>query len=256
MATVGESGQMIMPVAPTGNGGFGGLGNDGAWWIILFVIIFGAGRFGGGYGAGNGGGYDPAYAVQAGFNQAALTTGIANVQSAVTNGIAGVNQALCTGFSQAEISANNRQMANMQQNFALQQQFSDCCCENRLAVANLGSQIAQENCADRQAVADALYNITTQINDLRVNMNDQFCQDRLDRKDERIAELERQLNERDRLAANNAMESRILAHNEAQTTALEQYLAPVARPAYIVQNPNCGCNQYGYGYNCPGVIAA
>ena len=35
----------------------------------------------------------------------------------------------------------------------------------------------------------------------------------------------------------------ILANNDAQTNALEQYLAPVPRPAYIVQNPNgCGCN--------------
>ena len=33
----------------------------------------------------------------------------------------------------------------------------------------------------------------------------------------------------------------------AQTAALENYLNPQARPAYIVQNPNC-CNYNGY-YN-------
>ena len=36
----------------------------------------------------------------------------------------------------------------------------------------------------------------------------------------------------------------IVADNAAQTSALEQYLAPVPRPAYVVANPNC-CSSYG-----------
>lgn len=35
----------------------------------------------------------------------------------------------------------------------------NCCCENRLAVANLSSTIAQEACADRAAVGDALRDV-------------------------------------------------------------------------------------------------
>lgn len=47
-------------------------------------------------------------------------------------------------------------MANMQQTFGLSQQFADCCCENRLGLANLGADIAREACADRAAVSDGV----------------------------------------------------------------------------------------------------
>lgn len=250
MASISENGNgMIMPVAPTGNlgGGFGGLGNDGAWWIILLVILFG----GNGWGYNrNGGGNGYGSEIQAGFNQAALTSGITDIQSSLCNGFANVVNAVQNGFAQGEISANSRQMADMQQNFALQQQLSQCCCDNRAATADLKYTIATEACSDRQAVTNALVALTNQMNAGIQALKDEFCTDRLSRKDEVIAELRSQLNERDRLAANSAMEARIIANNEAQTTALEQYLAPVPRPAFIVQNPNC-CQQQacsGCGY--------
>ena len=76
------------------------------------------------------------------------------------NGFAGVNAGVANGFAQAEIAANGRQMANMNQAFAaqtamtqgfngLQSQFADCCCENRLGLADLKYTVATENCADR-----------------------------------------------------------------------------------------------------------
>ena len=206
MSSIGENGNgMVMPVAPTGNGGFGGFGSDGGWWIILLVILFGWG----GNWNGNGNG------VQSGFNQAALTSGINDIQVAV-----------CNGFAQAEIAANNRQMADMQQMFGLQQQFSNCCCENR------------------QSVAELKYDLTNQFNAGIQALKDEFCNDRLSRKDEKIAELIQIINEKDRIASQNAQTAAIIANNEAQTVALEQYLAPVARPAYIVQNPNCCPSAY------------
>ena len=45
-------------------------------------------------------------------------------------------------------------------------------------------------------------------------------------------------------ASQNAQTAAILANNEAQTAALEQYLNPAPIPAYVVQNPNC-CGNYG-----------
>ena len=75
-----------------------------------------------------------------------------------------------------------------------------------------------------------------------------MCADKIDAKNERIADLERQLTMANLAASQNAQTATILANNEAQTTALEQYLAPVPRPAYIVQNPNC-CSQ-NFGCSC------
>lgn len=261
---------MVMPVAPM-YGGYGynnGMGMNGGdgWWIVLLIILLAAGNGFGGRGAGNpgnGGGYD-GMLIQQGFDQAAVTNGIAGVQSSVVNGFSNVQTALCNGFAgvnsnvqngfaQAEIAANARQIADLQQNFALSQQFANCCCENRLATANLAAQITQENCTDREAISNALFAVTNQMNAGFQSIKDEFCQDRLDRKDEKIAELQAINNELSRQASQNAQTAAILANNEAQTTALEQYLAPVPRPAYIVQNPNCCGNNYGYG--CCGSVA-
>jgi hypothetical protein len=64
---------------------------------------------------------------------------------------------------------------------------------------------------------------------------------------EEYADLERQLTMANLAASQGAQTSRILADNAAQTNALEQYLAPIPRPAYIVQNPNCCTNTCGCG---------
>lgn len=69
---------------------------------------------------------------------------------------------------------------------------------------------------------------------------------KIDAKNEKIAELQNQLSMAQLAASQNAQTAAILANNEAQTSALEQYLAPVPRPAYVVQNPSC-CNQNGCG---------
>jgi vacuolar-type H+-ATPase catalytic subunit A/Vma1 len=138
----------------------------------------------------------------------------------------------------------------MQQNFALQTQFSNCCCENRLATANLASDIAREACADRQAVSDALASVLNTMNNGIQSIKDQMCQDKIDAKNELIANLRQQMNMMQLQASQNAQTQALIANNDLQTAALEQYLAPVPRPAYVVQNPNC-CGQNLYnGCGC------
>lgn len=245
--------------AVTGNGGFGnGFGGDGAWWLLVLFLFAFNGNWGGNGWGGNGGGYaGTPYVVsdvQRGFDQSAIMSGLSGIQSSLTsgfvdtasalcNGFAGVNGAIANGFAQSEIAANARQMADMQQAFALQSQFADCCCENRLASADLKYTIATENCADRTALNEGIRDILTSQSNGIQRILDQMCNDKIDAKNERIADLERQLTMANLAASQSAQTAQILANNEAQTSALEQYLAPVPRPAYIVQNPNgCGCN--------------
>lgn len=244
MASISDNG-MFMPVAPTGNSG--GFGLDNGWWIILLFIVLGGWGNGCGYGNGNGS------EIQMGFNQAAVTSGISDIQQAICNGVATVAGAVQNGFAQAEIAANARQIADMQQNFALQQQFNNCCCENRAAIADLRYTVAQENCADRQAVNDALVNLTAQMNAGFQSIKDEFCADRLARKDEIIAELRSQLNERDRVASQNFQTAQIEAGQRALASEIENYVRPQANPAYVVPNPNC-CPNYSYG-SCNRMVA-
>lgn len=235
-----ENNGMYMPVAPAYAGGDGMFGGQGAWWIIILLAVLGWGNgFGGGFGGGNGGGFVGAD-IQRGFDQSALTTGINNIQAALSN-----------GFAQAEIAANGRQMADMNQNFALQSSFQNCCCENRLATAGLQTVIAQEgaatraNCdANNKAIMDKLCQL--ELDGIKQNYEGQL------RALQGQLTAEQNANQALRFAASQgAQTAQILANNEAQTTALEQYLAPVPRPAYMVQNPNCCANNFGYG-GCGG----
>lgn len=237
--------------AVVGNGSNGGFGNwgDGSFWIIvLFLFALMGNGWGNGFGGGSGNTGVP-YGVQQGFDQAAIISGINSLSASQ-----------CAGFASVEASANARQIADMQQAFAnqtammqgfnnLQAAQANCCCENRLAVANLGSDIAREACADRQAVSDALASTLNAMNAGIQSLKDQMCQDKIDAKNEEIANLRQQMNMMQLNATQNAQTQALIANNEAQTAALEQYLAPVPRPAYIVQNPNC-CGGYYNGCGC------
>ena len=230
-----NGGGMIMPVSPMMNGGGYGFGNgDGAWWLlVLFALLAGGNGFGG-YGNGGNVGYIDA-TVQRGFDQASTTSMLGDINSAICNGFAGV-----------EASANARQIADMQQNFALQSQFANCCCENRLATADLKYTIATENCADRYEAANNTRDIIDNANRNNQAVLDKLCQLELDAKNDRIAELERQLTMANLSASQGAQTAQILADNSRQTATLEDYLNPVPRPAYVVQNPNC-CSNNNFG---------
>lgn len=250
-----SNGNMVMPVAPY-YGGYNG-GNDGMfggnwmWFLLIWFAMFGWGGngFGGGFG-GNGGRCCVGSEVQNGFDHQAVMTGISGVQNAVN----AVVPAMQNGFAQAEISANTRQMADMNQNFQIQSALQNCCCENRAATADLKYTMAMEaantraNCdANNQKIMDKLCQL--ELDGVKQNYEGQIrtLQSQLAGAQSEIAALRGDINR-------NALGSRILADNAAQTTALEQYLAPVARPAYIVQNPNCCAPNFGYG-GCGGYAA-
>lgn len=226
----------IAAITEGGDGGRG-FGDGSGWWILLLFILLGGwnGNRGGYGGAGNVGGNELYPWME---NQAAMANGFANVTAAVTN-----------GFANAETAATARQMADMQQIFGLSQQFANCCCENRLGLANLGADIAREACADRAAVSDGVRDILANQTASVQRILDQMCQDKIDAKNEEIANLRQQVNMMNLAASQNLQTAQLLADNAAQTNALEQYLAPVPRPAYVVQNPNC-CQQWqGCGCN-------
>lgn len=285
---------MVMPVAPMGgygNAGDGfGWGGNGAWWLLV-LFLFAANGNGFGWGGNGANGAMPYIMnnttnndVQRGFDQQAVMNGITGISTNLCNGFSGVNQALCNGFagvnatvnqgfSAAEASENARQIANMQQAFAtqtaitgglntLQSQLAQCCCDNRLATANLNSTILSENCADRAAVSDGirdlLQNQTANTQALINSTNaavqgvmDKICQLELDAKNDKITELQNQLSQARFDASQVAQTQRLLLDNQAQTSALEQYLNPAPIPAYVVQNPNCCPNQNYYnGCGC------
>ena len=255
---------MYMPVAPaySGGNGFGNgfLGGDGIWALLIFAMIFGG--WGNGFGGGGFGGFaaDGA-AIYPWMNQAEITTGgfrdqminsnIQGIQSAVTSGFGDVQTALCGGFAGVNASINNaqnaltqqmytNQIADMDRSFAVQTQLSQCCCENRLASANLSADLAREACANRatstantQAILDKLCQL--ELDNVKTQ---------LDAKNDRISELQTQLSMASLAASQNAQTAQLIADNTAQTQYIVNRVAPYPIPAYPVSNPygcNCGC---------------
>lgn len=222
MALDGDNG-MIMPVTPTGfGGGFGnGFGDNGWWIILLFVLLGGWGNGFGGYGNGGGVGFVD-NSVQRGFDQSAIMSGLAgissnvvsgfgDVQTALCGGFAGVNAGIANGFAQMEIANNARQIADMQQEFALQSQLASCCCENRLGTADLKYTIATEACADRAAVTNALENVIANQTANTQRILDTLCADKIDAKNEQIMALERQLAMANLAASQTAQTAEIIS---------------------------------------------
>lgn len=248
------------PVYMSGQGNSGGWDQGNGWWIILLFILLASGNWGGN---NNGFGGTPIVvndsngsSVQRGFDQAAIMGGVNGIQSGVQNlstqlcnCCCDMQQTVNSGFANAETAANARQMANMNQLYGLSSQFADCCCENRLASADLKYTIATENCADRYEAAQNTRDIIENANRNNQSILDKLCSLELDAKNDRIADLERQLTMANLSASQTAQTSRILADNAAQTVALEQYLNPTPIPAYTVQNPNC-CPTNNCGCNC------
>ena len=250
----------VQPMGGYGNGGsFGGAwGGDGFFWlIILFLFAFMGNGWGNGYGNGGGTTY-VANDVQRGFDQAALTSGIngistslcngfSNVQQSLCNGFAGVNGAISNGFAQAEISNNARQMADMQQQFAMQSALQNCCCQQAANTADLKYTVATEACADRNAISDALKDVIASNTANTQAILDKLCQQEIDALKTENANLQTQLNLANLGASQNAQTAAILADNAAQTA---QLLPKAPIPAYVVQNPYAYQNQCGCGCGC------
>lgn len=194
MALTDENGTgMVMPVQPMYGSGYGNgsgfFGGDWAWIILLLLIGGNGWGFGGGFGGGmmpwmmggamNGFGLDYLYPwlnnsqhISDGFRDQQLNTQIGDLRSDVNRGfgdvqlgLAGIGRQICEtgngvtgavrdGFYGAEIAANGRQIANMQQLYGIQSAQQECCCENRAAIADTKYTIATEACATRQANAD------------------------------------------------------------------------------------------------------
>lgn len=239
--------QTIMPVAPFyGNGNDGMFGGNGAWWIIILLAVLGWGNgFGGGFGGNGGGGFFNAD-MQRGFDQSAVVNGINGIQASINgvqnsmcNGFAGVNQGVANGFAQAEIAANARQMADMNQQFALQSALQQCCCDNRAATADLKYTMATEAAATR-----------ANCDNNNQKVIDKLCQLELDGVKNQLAQAQRenvalqnQLNMANLAASQVAQDGRIIDGVYNRLSQCPVGTMPVYGNSPIFScNNGCGCN--------------
>lgn len=219
----GSSG--IIPTVDIGNGGNNGGwgGNMGEWilGIIALGMLGNGGMFGGGFGGGAG---EMAFMypwiangqqeIMTNTNNGFDTLHLSNQVEGVRDGIYSLSNQLCNccsdmqmsmlnSFANVETNANNRQMANMNQNFnnqiatlqgfnGLQKSLDQCCCENRLATCQTQNIVQNEGNQTRFADANNTRDIITNATANTQAILDKLCSLELSAKQDRINDLERQ----------------------------------------------------------------
>ena len=267
----GNSTPMYMPVAPAyGYGNNGGLfGGDmgGGWWFILLVLLMGGGLWGGfggmgGYGGFMNAGLDYMYPwlnnsqhISDGFRDQQLNTQIGDLRSDVNRGfgdvqlgLAGIGRQICetgngitgainNGFYSAEIAANGRQMANLQGFNAI-----------GTGIADLKYTVATENCADRTALNEVIRDIIAAQTAGFQSIKDQLYSDKMDAKNDEIAQLRQEILFARGQASQIAQDSRII---DGVYNRLDQ--CPVSTTPVFGRTPIFSCNNNGgCGCGCGG----
>ena len=127
-----------MPVMPAnGAGDFGASG----WWIILLFLFLGFGNgFGGGFGNNNAAGFANAD-MQRGFDQSSIMNGINSLQSTLS------------GNQMADLNRSFDVQTSIMQGFnGVQQQLSQCCCDNKTATLQTQAVVQNEGNLTRLAI--------------------------------------------------------------------------------------------------------
>ena len=189
-----------VPYPMYGNGMNNGFGGDWAWIILLLLLGWGNN---GGFGGGGNELYpwmNQAEITSDGFrdqmmnsNITSIRDGIGNIATQLCDGFSGVQMSLANGFAGVEQGANARQIANMQQAFAMQSQFADCCCENRLASCQTQNIIQNEGNATRFADANNTRDIIDSQTRGTQAILDKLCSLELDAKNDEIAQLRQEV---------------------------------------------------------------
>ena len=273
-----------MPVMPMnyggGGNGFGnGFGGDG-WWILLLILFAGGGLWGNnGNGFGGGGGGNMLYPW---MNQADITTSGFRDQmlndniTSIRDGVYGINNQLCSGFAGVNASINGaqnalaqqlyvNQISDLERSFAaqtantagltnLQSQLANCCCENRMATADLKYTVATENCADRTAAMQNTRDIIDSQTRGTQAILDKLCALELDGIKGQLAQAQRenaglqnQLNMANLAASQVAQTAQIVDQTYSRLSTCPVGTVPVygEQPIFRCNNNNgcgCGCN--------------
>lgn len=230
-----------------GNGFFGG---DWAWIIILLLLGWGGNRgfgFGGGFGGGDGfiGGYDigklaTTNDVAVGFNNSAVLSSLNDLKL----GQAGLQQTLCQGFNGVNTSI-------LTSTNAVQSQLAGCCCDLARSIDGVNYNMAKNTCDITNAIHNSSRDIIDNQNANYRAIHDELVANKIEAKNERIAELTQQVTALQFAASQQAQNAYLTATMDANQAELIRRLGrdcPV--PSYLVPNPNCCYNTCGSNTCC------
>ena len=228
----------------------GGFGNNGYWiWILFMWLLWGNNGYGNGFGGGNNG---TGYLANQMNNNAGRDLLLQAINGRA-DAAAQLAQITNSSVNAVQSAINTIQNAIQSGNASLSQQICQCCCENRLAIANqtndiqnslaanhaaatlqaaqnqaaLQLQNAQSEAADQLSVCQQTNQLTTQgtantqrIVDALANQSTMITKEFCDLKDRELQ------NKIDALTADNAL-LRSNINNSNQTAQFASMLAPL-----------------------------
>lgn len=288
MSLGNEGVPFTMPVEPvgtsSGNNSNSGWGGDWSAWIIIFVLFFAFGGFGngfGGWGGGNSAGTQGSLTradLCSEFNFNGLENAVRGVQQgicdstyALNNSINGLGMNMMQGFHNVDNAVcnlgfttqqgfNATQVAIMQGNNALQGQLAECCCDNRVGQMQIQNQMATDTCAIQNTIQNTTRDTIDNQNANARAILDALTAQRMEAKDQRIAEQAAQIQALQLSASQAAQNATLMAAMDAnKADILRRTGNDCPTPCYVVQPPSpvnfqtncCGTATYAGGCgNC------
>ena len=220
----------------SGGGNGNGMFSGGDWWaFLIFAMIFGWGNGGyGGYG-GASGGTETRSAIHDGFTMNNIERGISGIQQGICDSTYALTSAITGGFHGVDSGLCN-----------LSRQLSDCCCENRAAIAQVRYDMATQACDTRHAIQESTRDIIDNANSNTRSILDFLVNDK-------ISSLQAENQDLRRAASQDRQNAYLTTFITAQNQQLRNEIAPVPIPAYSVPAPYPYCgggSSYGCGCGC------
>ena len=238
----------------SGNNGDGMFGDNGAWWVIIFLIFafMGWGNRCNGFGGGSNGSVADNYVLASDFAtiQRQLSDGFGDltaqsryIQNGLCDGFYAMNTSLLNGFAGVNnaIMTNGYETRNAIQ--GVSSQLANCCCDIREGIQGVNYNLATNTCALQNTMNMNTRDIVDTVNANYRALHDEIVANRIEDKNAQITAQQNEINAL-RLSASQAKQNAYLINE----------LKPCPNPAYIVPNPNC-CYNYGvtnYGNCCNG----
>lgn len=218
----GNNGPSLADIAAvTGNNNDGFGGNNGWWVLIILFALFGGWGNGGAFGGNSGVGFTLGVpATQADVFNQSLISKLDGVTYGIADSTYALNNAITSGFAAAELGRSNQMMADMQRDFALQQALSDCCCQNREAIAQVRFDNATNACAITTAINNAAQQIMQNDNANYRSLHDENVAMQIEAKNNKIADYQAEIASLRLTASQIAQNQYLISQLRPDTTAL------------------------------------
>lgn len=251
----GESGLTASDVALLSgrNGNNDGFGDNGSWWVIIFLIFafMGWGRNNNGFGGGNGSGATDNYVLASDFAtiQRQLSDGFGDltaqsryIQNGLCDGFYAMNTSLLNGFA----GTNNAIMTNGYETRnainGVSSQLASCCCDIREGIQGVNYNLATNTCSLQNTMNMNTRDIVDTVNANYRALHDEIVANRIEDKNAQITAQQNEINAL-RLSASQSAQNEYLLNQLRNGCPVNAQLVCGNTPIPVQYiGAGCGCN--------------